>query len=162
LKTELNTERLCLRLVDTPDATFIMELVNTKGWLQFIGNRNINSKEEAERYIDKLKATENLFYWVVRIKDTCTPTGIISFLKRDYLEHFDIGFAFLPQYSGNGYAYEAAHNVLLAVKEDPKYSTVLATTIPENMRSIKLLEKLLLKFDKEIQIGEQTLHIYST
>jgi ribosomal-protein-alanine N-acetyltransferase len=146
LKTELNTERLCLRLVDTPDATFIMELVNTKGWLQFIGNRNINSKEEAERYIDKLKATENLFYWVVTIKDTCTPTGIISFLKRDYLEHFDIGFAFLPQYSGNGYAYEAAHNVLLAVKEDPKYSTVLATTIPENMRSIKLLEKLLLKF----------------
>ena len=86
---------------------------------------------------------------------------MISFLKRDYLENFDIGFAFLPEFAGLGYAYEAAKEILSIVSTYPAYHTVLATTIPHNLRSIKLLIKLGLYFEKELEVGNQKLHIYT-
>lgn len=159
--TKLATERLILNALTAEDAYFIQELVNTTGWLQFIGNRNIHSKEAAINYINKINTTLNFYYFVVRIIDTHEPIGIISFIKRKYLEHFDIGFAFLPQYNGKGYAYEAAKEFLSIVSSKQEHSVVMATTLPHNISSIKLLTKLGLCFDKEIEIGNEKLHLYS-
>jgi [ribosomal protein S5]-alanine N-acetyltransferase len=76
--------------------------------------------------------------------------AIITLIKRDYLEHHDIGFAFLPQYENRGYDYEAAHAVLKQLLNYAHHSTFLATTIPENTKPIQLLEKLGMRFEKEI------------
>ena len=110
----------------------------------------------------KIIAAPNIYYWVVRLKDENVPVGIISFIKRDYLENFDIGFAFLPEFNGQGYAYEAANEVLSVVRKNPEHPIVLATTIPRNLNSIKLLLKLGLHFEKEIETGNDQLHIYTT
>ena len=90
----LTTDRLLIEPLSINDNSFIFELVNTEGWLKFIGDRNVHSKQEAIANIQRIKNTPNLIYWVVRLKDNHVPIGIISFLKRSYLEHFDIGFAF--------------------------------------------------------------------
>ena len=155
-----STERLSLDILTPEDHEFIIQLVNTKGWLKFIGNRNVYSKEEALAYIDKILATENLFYWVVRKKNEKLPIGIISFLKRQYLDHFDIGFAFLPEFMGFGYAYEAAKKILFIAGMNKKYP-ILATTVPGNTDSIKLLNKLGLHFEKELEIGNERIHVYT-
>jgi ribosomal-protein-alanine N-acetyltransferase len=160
--TNITTERLFLNALATEDHDFIQELVNTEGWLRFIGDRNIHSREDAIAYIDKINGTQNLYYRVVHLKETGTPVGIITFIKRSYLDHFDIGFAFLPQYSGKGYAYEAAKEVLSVVNLQPAHSIVLAITMPANINSIKLLNKLGLHFEKEIEVGTDKLHVYST
>ena len=141
---------------------FIHELVNTEGWLQFIGDRNIHSKEAAIAYINKINGTPDFYYWVVRLKDIHRPVGIITFIKREYLTHFDIGFAFLPEYNGKGYAYEAANGVLSFIKLQPQHQTVLATTLAGNVRSIKLLVNLGFHFDREIVVGNNQLSVYST
>jgi len=154
------TERLTLNILTADDYEFIMAIVNTKGWIEFIGDRNVHSKDDALAYIQKINNTKNLTYWVVRITDTNLPVGIISFIKRKYLDHFDIGFAFLPEFSGKGYAYEAAKEVLSIAGRHPEYSSVLATTIPHNTKSIKLLTKLGLHFDKEIEVDKEKLHVY--
>jgi len=157
----VTTERLSLKKLTTGDHAFIHELVNTKGWLQFIGNRNISSQEDAIAYINKINNTPNLTYWVARLKQSDEPIGIITFIKRPFLEHFDIGFAFLPQYSGNGYAYEGAREILSMVSQQAKHETVLATTIPDNINSIKLLTKLGLHFEKEIEVDNNKLLLYA-
>jgi len=162
MQNRISTERLCLQLLTLDDHDFILRLLNTNGWIEFIGDRGVHSKDDAITYINKIIGTENLFYWIVRIKDDNTPIGIISFLKRAYLEHFDIGFAFLPAYNGNGYAYEASKEVLAIVSKNPGYSPVLATTIPQNINSIKLLTKLGLHFEKEIEVEGEKLHIYKS
>ena len=159
--TKLATERLSLDALAEEDHVFIQELVNTKGWLQFIGDRNVHSKEDAIGYINRINATENVHYWVVRLAATHTSIGIITFLKRAYLKYFDIGFAFLSQYSGKGYAYEATKAVFSLVTLNPEHATVLATTKPANVSSIKLLTKLGLRFDKEIEVGGDKLYVYS-
>lgn len=161
MKDIFTTERLSLEVIAERDNEFMFELVNSKGWLEFIGNRNVNSIEDAVNYINKIRNMQNLVYWVVRIKTDKTSVGIISFLKRDYLDHYDIGFAFLPEYQGNGYAYEAANAVLLHVKQYPQHAVILATTIPANTTSISLLTKLGLHFEKEIEINHDKLHVYS-
>ena len=133
-------------------------LVNSEGWLQFIGDRNVRSLNDATAYIQRIRGTADLFYWVVRLKEDQTPVGIVSFLKRNYLEHFDIGFAFLPQFSGKGYAFEASLEVLAFAKTE--HPVILATTIPENTKSIGLLTKLGFSFVKEVESDGSRLHVY--
>ena len=154
------TARLNLEKLNPDDYDFIKTLVNSKGWLEFIGDRNIHSDKESVEYIHKILGTENLFYWVVRLKENNTPIGIISFLKRSYLDHFDLGFALLPDFSKKGYAHEAANAVLQLVSKLPEYHIVLATTQPTNKSSIKLLIKLGFRFEREIDVESVKLHIY--
>lgn len=156
----LKTDRLVIEPITIDDKNFIFELVNTVGWLKFIGNRNISSDTDAAAYIQKIIDNKNAAYWTVRLNDTRTPIGIVTIIKRDYLEHQDIGFAFLPGFTNHGYAYEATNAVLNDVASDSIASTILAVTIPENIDSIRLLEKLGLHFDKEIELDDEKLRIY--
>ncbi len=150
-----------LRKLRVDDHDFILSLVNTKGWIENIGDLNIHSKSEATDYINKILWTENFIYWVVRTKDDQTPIGIISLIKRSYLENFDIGFAFLPQYNNYGYAYEAAKAILLMISKLPEFKIVLATTLFSNKSSIKLLTKLGFRYEKENETENVKMHIYT-
>ena len=161
LKTPLTTTRLLIDPLSLSNNKFILELVNTDGWLKFIGNRNINSEKEAATYIQKIIDNPNAAYFVVKLKNK-TKIGIVTFIKRDYLENHDIGFAFLPKFGNNGYAYEATSAVLMNVTRIYNLSHILATTIPENINSIKLLKKLGLSFEKEIEVENIKLHVYSS
>ena len=162
MNTTILTDRLALNVVTTGDAGFMQMLVNSPGWLQFIGDRNVHTEEDAIAYLEKILNTDKLTYWVIRLKATQEPVGIVSFMKRDYLEHFDIGFAMLPAHENNGYACEAAKAVLHLASQRPEHSIILATTLPQNVRSAGLLTRLGLHFVKEWVQGNELLHLYST
>ncbi len=161
IRNLISTNRLNLEILREEDYDFMLSLVNSKGWLENIGDRNIHSKNEAIEYIHKILRTENFIYWVVRIKDDRTPIGVISLIKRSYLENFDIGFAFLPQYGNHGYAYEAAKEVLLMISKLPEFNIVLATTLFSNENSIKLLTKLGFRYEKKNETENENMHIYT-
>jgi len=161
IQNSILTDRLTLEILKVNDYDFILAIVNSKGWIENIGDRNIHSKDEAIEYINKILWTENFTYWVVRIKKAKTPIGIISLIKRSYLDYFDIGFAFLPQYTNYGYAYEAAKAVLKMVSRLPDFKIILATTLSSNKSSIKLLTKLGFRFEKENETENQKMHIYT-
>ena len=150
-----------MEILKVNDYNFILSIVNSKGWIENIGDRNIHSKDEAIEYINKILWTDNFIYWVVRTKKAKTPIGIISLIKRSYLEYFDIGFAFLPEYTHYGYAYEAAKAVLKMVSRLPAFKIILATTLFSNKSSIKLLIKLGFRFEKENETENQKMHIYT-
>ena len=44
----LETERLILRQFTTGDSKFIVELLNSPGWIEYIGDRNIKTEEQAK------------------------------------------------------------------------------------------------------------------
>jgi RimJ/RimL family protein N-acetyltransferase len=161
MQQNYTTNRLQLDILALQNAEFIMELLNTPGWIQFIGDRNITSKEKATEYIEKIMANPNVTYWVVSIKDSKTAIGLVTLIKRDYLEHHDIGFAFLPQYNGKGYALEASAEILSALTTDPAHTHIVAITLKENANSINLLKKMGLRFDKEVIDNGETLLLYS-
>ncbi|MBV8253593.1 MAG: GNAT family N-acetyltransferase [Chitinophaga sp.] len=158
----VETNRLLLTALNTSDASFILELLNTKGWKTFIGERYIRNLTDADTYITRILSNPDVNYFVVRLKEDNSPLGIISLIQRPYLPHQDIGFAFLPQHSGSGYAYEAASEVIRQLAIAPKQPILYATTLPENSRSIKLLEKLGLTFVHEFTRDTERLFLYQT
>lgn len=137
----------------------MFELLNSEGWITFIGDRNVSSPGEAVLYIRKILDSHAIDYWVVRLKETGTPVGIISFIKREYLDHHDLGFAFLPEFMGKGYAKEAAGKVLFD-KLNGDHPVVFATTVPGNAKSIRLLLKLGFSYSKEVIANHEKLLVY--
>ena len=156
--TILETPRLRLRTFTTNDTDFIIELVNSPGWIQFIGDRNIRTTEQARAYLENgpIKSYHQNGYGLclVERKNDNTPIGMCGILKRDTLENPDIGFAFLPLFNGQGYAFEIANATLQHAKIELKISVVSAITMTENAKSIRLLEKLGFKFLKTITSPE--------
>ena len=142
----LETERLFLREFTLSDTKFIVELVNSPGWLQFIGDRNIKTEEQAKEYLQngplKSYAINGFGLSLVALKPDETPVGMCGIIRRDSLENPDIGFAFLPAFEGKGLAFEIANATVAYAKNVLKIPVIFAITMPENKRSIKLLEKI--------------------
>jgi len=160
MERNLETNRLSLRSLTTEDFSFIKALVNTEGWIAFIGDRKIATDEDAKNYIQKIIDNKDIKYWVVTLKEASAPIGVITFIKRDYLDFHDLGFAFLPEFGKKGYAFEAANFILDELKSNTSHQNILATTIPENVNSIALLEKLGFMYSKEIVQENETLLVY--
>ncbi|WP_205685666.1 GNAT family N-acetyltransferase [Flavipsychrobacter stenotrophus] len=160
MQNNYTTERLILSKLHISDAPFIYELVNTQGWIQFIGDRNVKNLTDAEGYVQRINDNPNVTYWVVRTKAEDVPIGLITLIKRDYLEHSDIGFAFLPEHAGKGYAYEGAIAVLRDLANDPAHTHFVAIIVGDNTNSIKLSEKLGLRFSHEFERDGETLSQY--
>ena len=161
MQPTLQTHNLTLQLLSENDSAFIVSLLNSEGWQRFIGDRNVHTKKDAVAYIKRIIQSPLKHYWVVRLKTTKKPIGVVTYLKRDTLEYFDIGFAFLPAYIGKGYACEAASKVLYMIETEEQQQHLLAITIPENKRSIGLLTKLGFGFKEEMQEEGERIFVYS-
>ena len=150
------TERLLLSKFTLDDAPFFLELVNTPNWIKYIGERNIKTVEQAEDAIKKghLKsyATHGFGFYTLQLKSEQNNTiGTCGLIKRDTLDHADIGFAMLPKYEGKGFGFESSMAVLKLAKEQFELKKVLAITLPTNQNSIKLIEKIGLSYEKRVK-----------
>ncbi|WP_312822414.1 GNAT family N-acetyltransferase [Epilithonimonas sp.] len=150
------TERLILKPADIQDADFFLELYNMPSFIQYIGDRNLRTKEDAENYILNrfLPQFQKLGFgnYVVILKEDNTKIGAVGIFEREGLAVLDIGFSFLGKYEGRGYAYEAANRLKEAAAQDFGVNKISAITTKDNFSSQKLIEKLGLKFQKMLRI----------
>jgi len=149
------TERLLISEVTLGDAAFFLELTNTPHWLKYIGNRNVNSIGDAETFLKNgiLKSYKDFgfgFYKVSLKDNPKIAIGIVGLVKREALEHEDIGFGFLPEFEAKGYGYESANVIMKLAQHRFGLKKITAITSPINKNSIKLLEKLGLAFEKKL------------
>ena len=142
----LETNRLILAEQTEEDAAFILELMNSPGWLKYIGDRGVKTVEDAEKYIAngamKSYSQNGFGLYLTRLKNENIPVGICGLIKRPGLAQVDIGFAFLPQYAGKGYGFESASAVMKHAKEVLGLTVIVAITTKDNIPSVKLLEKI--------------------
>lgn len=156
----LETDRLILRRLSVEDDAFILELVNDPLWLRFIGDRGVRTLEDARNYILNgpmaMYERVGLGLYLVERKGGGVSLGICGLIKRDGLEDVDIGFAFLPEYRAQGFAYESAAAVLAYGRSMFGLKRIVAITSPDNDRSAHLLEKLGFTFEKMIQLPHES------
>ena len=160
--TVLETERLLLRPFTVDDAEFILTLLNEPSFLRYIGDKHVRNLEDARQYIlngPVASYERNGFgLCLVKLKTSNTPIGMCGLLKREELPDPDIGFAFLPDFWKQGFGLEAATAVLNDARERLRLQRILAITSLDNEASIKLLERLLFRFEKITNLsanGEQ-------
>lgn len=146
MKVIFETERLRFREFTLSDAVFIIELLNSPGWIQFIGDRNVNAIDDAKKYLvnGPFKSYRDFRYGLsmVELKTDGTPIGMSGILNRTTLDTPDLGFAFLPGFEGKGYGFEIANAIIKYARAELNINTLAAITKPDNSKSIKLLEKL--------------------
>ncbi|WP_034243433.1 GNAT family N-acetyltransferase [Aquimarina atlantica] len=162
------TERLILKQTSEEDAEFIFQLLNTPKWLKYIGDRNVKTIEYSKEYIrnkitPQFKRLGYGCYTVIRKSDNA-KIGTCGLYDRDGLEGIDIGYAFLPDYEGKGYAFESASKLKNVAFKVFGLKTIYAITAQNNNPSQNLLLKLGLEFDKKVILpnGNEELLLYKT
>jgi ribosomal-protein-alanine N-acetyltransferase len=156
---ELDTSRLKLREFVMEDAAFVLQLLNEPSFIEFIGDRGVRTRQDAERYLREgpMSSYRQFGHGLLRVslKDGDIPIGMCGLVKRDTLPNPDIGFALLPAFWGQGFVTEAARAVIQHGREVLGKQVFLGITTPGNVRSIAVLKKLGLSFLEEKPLGDR-------
>jgi RimJ/RimL family protein N-acetyltransferase len=153
----IETDRLILCKLTIDDAGFILDLLNQPSFLQFIGDRGVRTLDDASDYILRgpIASYERFGFglYLTALKESGVPIGICGLVKRESLEDVDIGFAFLPQFWSKGYAFESASAVMEYGKNALGLNRIVGVTSADNYASIRVLEKLGLRFAKMVRLS---------
>lgn len=149
------TARLDLRVVALNDAPFILRLLNDPDFIRFIGDRGVRTLDDARRQIEERYLAHFAIHgfgpYVVRWRESGDPIGFVTLIKRDWLEHADVGYAFLPEHRGRGLAEEATRALMNYARAALRLATLAAITAPGNVRSESLLARLGFRFDRLVK-----------
>ena len=156
----LNTERLVISKFTLNEASFIIELMNDKDWIQNIGDRGVRTLDDAENYIkNKFFASYDKYgfgFYVITLKSTKERIGTVGLIDRDGIEGVEIGYGMLPAFRGKGYAIEAAQAIVNHAQNTFQINKIVAIVNPNNKGSIHLLEKLGLRYEKMVRLPGET------
>jgi RimJ/RimL family protein N-acetyltransferase len=152
----LETERLSLREAEEADASFVLELLNSPGFLENIGDRGVRDEDQARTFIeDRLRGSyrdHGYGMWLASQKSDGAAVGVAGLVRREGLDVPDVGYAFIPRVWGQGYAQEAAAAVLGYAKGPLGIEALAAITTPENFASMAVLRKIGFTYQGMIQL----------
>ena len=148
----IETPRLRLRTFTPEDAPFYLGLINEPSWIANIGDRNIHTVDAARAALEagpiaQFREHGYCFYIIERRSDG-VAIGMGGMIRRDSLPGPDIGYAMLPAYWGQGYAWEATAAIVRHARHTLRIPTLYGITSPQNQASINLLNKLGLRFER--------------
>ena len=155
----IETDRLTLRRLAEDDAELILRLLNEPSFLKFVGDKGVRKLDDGRRYIREGPVASYAEYgfglYLMLQNEDKAPIGLCGLLKRDTLDVADVGFALLPEFWSQGYATEAARAVLARAGSVHGLDRVVAITARENDRSIRVLEKVGLRFEKMVRLSDE-------
>lgn len=162
----IQTERLLLSELTPDDAGFILELLNEPSFLENIGDRGVHDLDSAVRYIldgpVRSHAANGYGLLKVSLRESGEAIGMCGLVKRDSLPDPDLGYALLPRHWARGYAIEAGAAVLAHARETLALPRVLGIVLPANQASVRVLERLGLRFERELRVGKDDLHVFTS
>ena len=167
----LATRRLNLRTVEPGDAAFYLALLNDPAFVEQLGDRGLRTQDDALEALltgpIAMQEARGHSLYVVELKPEHAaggqvPIGMCGLIKRDSLDGVDIGYAFLPAWRGQGYAFEAGMAVL-GFAPSLGLRRVLAITSPNNIASNYLLRKMGMRFERFVHLapGDAGTNLYS-
>jgi len=153
----IKTNRLNIRLLKESDAQMILDLFNEDNVIKYIGDKGIKNLTDAINYIHggplNMQQTLGFSLYCCETKKNQASIGICGLIKRDGIEHVEVGFAFLNKFCGLGFGSESLIAVIKYAEIELNITTLQAITNNDNLASIKLLEKNGFSFNKMIKLS---------
>lgn len=150
-----DTSRLRLRTLTLEDAPFYLEVLNTPQFIRWIGDRQIRSEAQARDALAigplTMQSVRGFSLYLVERRADGVAIGICGLIKREALADVDIGYAFLPAFTGQGYATEAARAVLDHARA-LGMARVVAITTPGNDASDAVLRRIGMQFERIVHL----------
>jgi ribosomal-protein-alanine N-acetyltransferase len=162
----VKAERLMLREFTLEDAPYMLRQLNEPSFIENIADRGVRDLNQAASYLENgpiASYRANGFgFWAVVEKASGAVIGMCGLVKRDILPDPDLGYAFLPEYFGQGLAFEATRACVTAAKRDFALPRLLAIVNPGNQPSRRVLDKLGFDFIgmRAVYAGEPDLCLY--
>lgn len=139
----LTTERLEIRRFSMTDAAECFSFMSDEQGMQLDGCKPFSAMDDA--YWERMKLFQQREgQYVIVLKKTNEVIGTLHVFNDDSraVETKEIGYAISPAHQRQGYAYEAISAFLLLLQRELLLDLVVAGVLPENIPSIRLLEKL--------------------
>lgn len=135
---KIQTERLILRPRAEKDIPNMLKMFNNDEVREFLG---INPPRDEQSILEMVRK-RNERKWTVALKDTDEFIGdvMIPEIAEGYLG--EIGYRFMREHWGCGFAYEAVSAVIEHCKCTLNLKRLYATIDNKNMKSKQLIEKL--------------------
>lgn len=160
----INTPRLTIQPLTLADAAFILRLLNEESFIRYIADKQVRSLADAENYLlnGPMQSYQTFGFGLKRVTLNASgeSIGMCGLLKRPELDYPDLGYALLPEYCGQGYAFEAAKAVLEAEMPLHHLDCVQAVTLPDNHSSNQLLQRLGLELLGTLELYGKTNNHY--
>ena len=157
----IETTRTIIREFELSDAADVLLFSNNTDVTKYTGDTGkINSLNDAKNVITNVWHKEYDLYGYGRwaVVDIAT-NKVIGFCGFKYIGNIgmpDIGYRFLPEFWGKGYATETAIACVTYFRQVLGLSDFFGDVMEQNKASIKVLHKLGLKFNGFIKEGELT------
>lgn len=146
---ELETERLLLRQLTIADGDKLAFLRSDESVNKYINRPKSSTREEALQFIQKINngiSANECLYWVLTEKGPAELVGTICLWNfKDQATIAEVGFELLPDFQRKGIMQEALLKIIQFGFTELKLTSIEAITIPDNLPSIRLLEKFKFK-----------------
>lgn len=114
------------------------------------GGKPLSRKETETDLQNRLKSLTDVFgYWMIETIEDQDFVGWVALKKLDQTDQIELGYRLLEEHWGKGYAVEAASELLNYAFLTLNLKEVAAIALEENVRSLKVLEKLGMKYQKK-------------
>jgi len=153
MKKVLETDRLYFRELLPSDVEFMFELESDPAVVQYAGDAPLTHRDQAHQRIEGIRKQYQDYgvgRWAAVLKDT---NEFIGWAGLKYIQelngrtdNYDLGYRFLRQYWGKGYATESAKAFVRYGFDDLKLTRISATADVRHVASVKVLEKCGLRF----------------
>lgn len=159
----LETQRLLLRQFTTDDAALIWQL-NLDPEVTRYTHDPVRDIVHADEILEKAILPQYALYnhgrWAVHTKKDLQFIGWCGLKFRPELDEIDLGYRFMKVFWGQGYATEAAFNCIHYGFEKINIQRIVGRAEPQNIGSIKVLEKCNMQFIGQDIIDEHLANTY--
>lgn len=162
MKQILETNRLFLRELNPDDAENFYNLNLNPNVIKYTGNSAFKSTEEARAFLENYPDYKLNGYgrWAVINKETNTFIGWCGLKFGETENETDIGFRFFEKEWNKGYATESAMACINYGFEKLHLKRIIGRAMKANTGSIKVLEKIGLKYKQNAELDGQEAVIY--
>lgn len=142
-KIIFETERMLVRTYSPGDADLFFSINGNPDVVRYI--RPPKTREESDRFLEEaIRFSEvNPLYgrWAIINRESDEYLGTFVVIPIDNTERMQLGYAFLPEYWGRGYATEITVAGLHYIFQKTGLSVIYAIVQSDNFSSLKVLQK---------------------
>jgi len=158
MKLILETDRLQLREFVEEDAEWFFRLNSDPAVLRFVPDKQLSSVEQARQILIDHPIADYRKYGFGRgaciLKSTGEPIGFAGSKYLEELGEVDVAYRLLPAHWSKGLATEAARASVRFGFTELGLKRIIALVMPENIASVRVLEKTGLRYVETIKFWE--------
>lgn len=160
---EIETDRLRLRSFRPEDLADLHLVFGDTGVMLYISGGKTRTLEETEVGLGRtIEAWQSRGFglWAVTVKGSDKVIGYCGFMFLEETPEIELAYGLAKSHWGSGFATEAARACLRYGFEEMKLERIVAVVNPGNVASQRVLEKLCMKYTKDVHHYDADLMYY--